>query len=271
MIDLHSHSTGSDGSLSPTELAKEAASRGIKTLALTDHDTTIGLEEAKAEAALHGLRILPGLEVTCHVIGSEIHMLGLGVNPETAVLKELCAQIGKSREERFKSMVEKLRQIGVPLKEMETPKVGALCRPTVARMLVEQGHAISMNDAFAKYLRKGRPAFVPHKEVPAQRAINVIHEAGGLAFVAHAGNYSNGDDVINELRQHDLDGIEVWHPDHGHNKIDHFKSKANKLDLLMSGGADFHHLDHPRAKYFGKRGCPEEQFERIEDALAAMK
>lgn len=268
-IDLHSHSTASDGAFAPARLLQEAASRGVTTLALTDHDTTAGLDEAEAAAREHGIDFVPGVEMTCLCAGTEVHLLGLGIDRLNHTLAQLCGDVQLRRRKRFFAMVEKLRAHGVPL-STETVEDGvSLARPYLARLLVQQGKVGSHQEAFERYLRKGMPGFVEHTLIPISRAIEAIQTASGVAVMAHPGLYRNGDECIYEAKQQGLDGIECYHSDHNHDTSKHYVSLARKLGLLVSGGADFHGPEHARSKYFGKRGCPPEEFERMQKALAA--
>ncbi|MCA8913654.1 MAG: PHP domain-containing protein [Planctomycetes bacterium] len=269
LIDLHSHSTRSDGAFSPTRLMQEAASRGVNTLALTDHDTTAGLDEAEEAARENGVDFVPGVEITCECAGTEVHLLGLGVDRLNHILLQVCGDVQLRRRKRFFAMVEKLRAHGVPL-STETVEDGvSLARPYLARLMVQQGKVKTYQEAFQRYLRKGLPGFVEHTRIPISRAIEAIQTAGGVAVLAHPGLYRNGDECVYEGARLGMDGIECFHSDHDHNTSQHFVGRARKLSLLISGGADFHGPEHPRSKFFGKRGCPPAEFERMQDVLAA--
>ncbi|MBK8205949.1 MAG: PHP domain-containing protein [Planctomycetes bacterium] len=269
MIDLHSHSTCSDGSFAPARLFEEAHSRGVTTLALTDHDTVAGLDEAEAAAKRLGIEFVPGVEFTVTCADSEVHLLGLGIDRRNPALVALCGEIQVRRRRRFFDMVDKLRAAGVPLKTDDVQDGVSLARPYLARMLVEQGHASGHQDAFQKYLRKGGVAFVAHRVTPISRAIEAIHSAGGAAIVAHPALYRNGDEVVNAAVELGADGIECYHSDHNHDVQNHYLARARKQKLLVSGGADFHGPDHARSHMFGKRSCPLDEYERVMDALAA--
>lgn len=269
LIDLHSHSTCSDGSFAPARLIAEAATRGVNTLALTDHDTTAGLDEAEAAAREHGIDFVPGVEITCEVAGTEVHLLGLGIDRSNPQLLEVCADVQMRRRKRFFQMIEKLRAHGVPLSTEGVEEGVSLARPYLARMLVQQGKVDSYQEAFSRYLKKGCPGFVEHSRIPIKRAIDAIQAAGGVAVLAHPGLYRKGDECVFEAARQGLDGIECYHSDHNHDTAGHYVSIARKLDLLVSGGADFHGPDHARSKFFGQRGCPPAEFDRMQNALAA--
>lgn len=269
LIDLHSHSTCSDGSLPPTALLEEAARRGVSTLALTDHDTVAGLDEAQAAANRLGIELVPGVEFTVTCSGSEVHLLGLGIDHTHAAVVSLCGEIQIRRRRRFFDMVDQLRAAGVPLKTENVQDGVSLARPYLARMLVEQGYVKGQQEAFERYLRKGGIGYVAHRPTPITRGIEAIKAAGGVAVIAHPGIYRNGDEVVYEAVQHGLDGIECYHSDHNHDVQEHYVGRANQLGLLVSGGADFHGVDHARSKFFGKRGCPAEQYARLMEVVAA--
>ncbi|MBZ0136265.1 MAG: PHP domain-containing protein [Planctomycetes bacterium] len=269
LIDLHSHSTCSDGSFAPARLIQEAATRGVNTLALTDHDTTAGLDEAEAAALEHGVDFVPGVEITCEVAGTEVHLLGLGIDRTQRTLRELCEDVQERRRRRFFQMIEKLRAHGVPLSSDDVKDGVSLARPYLARMLVQQGKVGSYQEAFQRYLKKGCPGYIEHSRIPIKRAIDAIQAAGGVAVLAHPGLYKNGDECVFEATRQGLDGIECFHSDHSHNTAGHYVSLARKLKLLVSGGADFHGPDHARSKFFGQKGCPPAEFERMQEAIAA--
>lgn len=269
LVDLHSHSTRSDGAFAPARLVEEAATRGVTTLALTDHDTTAGLDEAEAAAQEHGLEFVPGVEITCECAGTEVHLLGLGIDRLNPKLQRICADVQGRRRERFFEMVARLRAHGVPLSTEGVEDGVSLARPYLARLLVQQGKVAGYQEAFERYLRRGRPGFVDHSRIRIEGAIEAIQAAGGVAVIAHPGLYRNGDEVVFEARNLGLDGIECHHSDHNHDVSQHYVSLARKLELLVSGGADFHGPEHARSKFFGRRGCPNDDFERMKDALAA--
>lgn len=269
LVDLHSHSTRSDGAFAPARLVEEAATRGVTTLALTDHDTTAGLDEAEAAAQQHGLELVPGVEITCECAGTEVHLLGLGIDRLNPKLQRVCADVQERRRERFFEMVARLRAHGVPLSTEGVEDGVSLARPYLARLLVQQGKVAGYQEAFERYLRRGRPGFVDHSRIRIEGAIEAIQAAGGVAVIAHPGLYRNGDEVVFEARKLGLDGIECHHSDHNHDVSQHYVSLARKLELLVSGGADFHGPEHARSKFFGRRGCPNDDFERMKEALAA--
>lgn len=269
VIDLHSHSTRSDGALSPTDLVQYAHDHDVGTLALTDHDTTAGIAEAKEKAEAVGMRIVAGVELTCHCAGREVHLLGLGVDTTNENLQDLCAQIREQRHDRFLKMMDKLRALGAPLSESDIPTGTSLARPVLARLLVNKGYVSTIKEAFSRWLKNHGPAYVEHQNVPIQTAIDAIQAAKGVAILAHPGIYPHTFDAIDGAIDAGADGIECRHSDHNADMMGQLEAMADANGWLQSGGADFHTPDHPRAKLLGKRSCRPEQFARIEEALAA--
>ncbi|MCC6572505.1 MAG: PHP domain-containing protein [Planctomycetes bacterium] len=266
--DFHSHTTASDGSLSPRELVEEAVKRGVSTLALTDHDTTAGIAAAQAAARELGLNLVPGVEITCEAATTEVHLLGLGIDVANAQLQILCVEMQKRRITRFQRMHQLLGQHGLHFPLPEIPPGTSPSRPLMARALVNAGHARDLDDAFNKYLKRGRPGYVPHTRESVKTAIEAVHAAGGIAVLAHPGIYGNAEATIDEAVRGGVDGIECVHPDHDHAKEVKYTERARRHGLLISGGADFHGPDHQRSHWFGKKFCPPNEAVRLELAMA---
>ena len=269
VIDLHSHSTCSDGGLSPRELVQEAHQRGVTTLALTDHDTTAGIEDARAVAEQLEIELVAGVEFTCEAAGREIHLLGLGVDIESEPLQELCSEIRNRRFTRFLKMHGLLEAAGIKFELPELTENDSLARPVMARLLIEAGYAQTYDEAFRKYLRPGCPGYFAHSCLPIDAAIEAVRAARGVSFVAHPGNYRNGDEVVAEALDKGADGIECYHPDHDEVKTRHFEEIALSRGGLVSGGSDFHRAEHARSAWFGRPACPPEHFDRMMQEVAA--
>ncbi|CAG0960348.1 5'-3' exoribonuclease [Planctomycetaceae bacterium] len=266
--DLHSHTTASDGTLAPRDLLKTAFERGVRHLALTDHDTTSGHAEASAAAAEFGIDFIPGVEITCEAAGTEVHLLGLGVNSANAGLQELCLEMQRRRSKRFADMHALLLAHGLRFELPLIPAGVSPSRPALARAIVAAGHAASEDEAFARYLRKGRPGFLPNRREPIKSAVDAIHGAGGIAILAHPGLYPNDSACIDEAIAAGADGLECVHPDHDEVHVQRYTTRARKLGLLISGGADFHGFGHPRSHFFGKKFCPSDEFIRLQMAMS---
>ena len=243
--DLHLHSTASDGTLSPAELVRHAHDCGITVMALTDHDNLSGIPEAGEEAKRLGMRLVPGVELSCGA-EKEIHVLGYGFDPGNAALLEFCRAKRSEREERAAEMVRRLEANGMKIEFSRVLALakGAPGRPHVARALLEAGHVHSMKEAFTKYLAPGKCGYVPKKEVRVPEAVELLREAGGIAVLAHPMQLSLGsqmlESLIGEWTEAGLSGVEVYHPSADAGDLPMLSGIAKRLGLLITGGSDFH-------------------------------
>lgn len=240
--DLHLHTHFSDGTWTPEDLAGAAHRLGMGALALTDHDTVEGCARAATACERFGLEFVPGTELTAEHAGREVHLLGYFVDPaHPALLREL-DRFQQARQERIREMVARLNHRGVPL---SADAVFALAncrapgRPHVARALVRHGFCGSLDEAFERYLKKHRPAWVPKYKISARSAVDLIHAAGGLAVMAHPG-LNHDDGLIPSLLEAGLDGLECWHSKHSAAQVDHYLALARQYRLLPTGGSDCH-------------------------------
>ena len=245
-IDLHTHTNCSDGSMTPTELMRHAKEVGLAAIALTDHDTLAGLEEAEGEAARLGVEFVPGVEFSTEA-NSQVHILGYYIDRDN---KELLAVFRELREERKRThalYLEKLAEYGFPLDNEELKKAvpsGNLGRAHYARMMVEKGYVGSVKEAFDNYLRVGGPCYI-RRDVPHPReAIRLIHNAGGAAFFAHPHQTKLSDEgifaLMKELADAGLDGVEGYYSEYDEQMGEKFRKMASDLGLLLSGGSDYH-------------------------------
>lgn len=243
IADLHLHSTASDGLLTPAALVAQAKAVSLQVIALTDHDTTAGLEEALAAGEYYSLRVLPGIELSTDLANEEIHILGYLLDYSNQELQALLAKIMGSRAERIKEMVSRLRDLGFDLtwQEVTAAAGGAssLGRPHVARVMVEKGYASTIKEVFTRWIGSGCKAYVPRYKLHPAQAIEIIQQAGGLAFLAHPGLLSQ-ESLIAQLAGLGLDGLEVYHPEHSWPQAKSFRKTAKALGLYVSGGSDFH-------------------------------
>lgn len=253
MIDLHIHSTASDGSLPPAEIIDAAGEAGIKAVALTDHDTIDGAKEILARSTTNAPEIMAGVEISCNWpegYNSEgsLHILGYGFNVHNSHLNLTLEQLKQARDDRNPKIIRKLNDLGydICLEEVERlSSSGQTGRPHVARVMVEKQIAESFDHAFDAFLAKGRPAYVDKYRLSCREAVHAIHEAGGIAVLAHPGliepeNDELAENLINDLGSLGLDGIEVYHPEHSEQQTRHLEKIAEGLDLLSTGGTDFH-------------------------------
>lgn len=248
MIDLHTHSTASDGQYTPAQVVELAQKAGVTTLALTDHDTTAGLAEAQAAAQRLGLTFFPGLELDCRYpgIGGNFHMLGYGIDPTHPALADFCQNFAQQRRERAERIFTYLAERGMPLDRaaVEEKVTGVIGRPHFARAMVEAGYVADTREAFDKYLdtedfqRIDRPK--PHP----QEAIDRIRQAGGVAVLAHPNQLKLGErplkSLLEELKEYGLAGVECYYSTHTPDQTAHYLTLAAELDLLVSAGSDFH-------------------------------
>ena len=242
-VDLHSHTTASDGTLSPRELAREAARRGVRVLAVTDHDSTEGLAEAMAEAeSLRPLAIVPGIEINCDVEGGEIHVLGYGMDYLAPWFQEFCRAQRAERRERIYRMAERLAELGLPIDPAAVfaiVKEGSAGRPHVAQVMVERGYVKSVRDAFDRYLAAGKPGHVPRKKLTPEDAVRLLRRAGGVPVFAHPG-LAGRDDLIPGLVRAGLMGIECYYPEHSAARTGSYVELCRQYALVATGGSDFH-------------------------------
>lgn len=243
-VDLHTHSTASDGSRTPRDVVRAARELGLAALALTDHDTVDGLGEAIDAGRALGIRIVPGVELSAVEGDAETHLLGLHLADAGRIAAQL-RDLRAMRLTRAERIVTRLNELGVrvTLEDVLGESAGgAVGRPHIARALVNNGWATDLRDAFDRYLGNGRPAFVPKDHLAIGDAITMIHEAGGLAVLAHPGP-SGTRSRIEALVALGLDGVEVRHPSHSGEDVARLNTLVDHYALVPSGGSDWHGLN----------------------------
>jgi 3',5'-nucleoside bisphosphate phosphatase len=241
-VDLHCHSTASDGEYPPVVVVQRAKEAGLAAIALTDHDTTAGVAEAVLEGAAIGVRVICGCEFSTRAPWGELHLLGYFLDPGHAGLQAFLVETRAARRRRGEQMVGKLQQlgIGIDLADLEEQAgTGAVGRPHVARALVERGVSADINEAFERYLGRGRVAYVEKPLPTLARVTTLVHEVGGLAVAAHLGDHGT-EGQIREFKAQGLDGVEVRHPSHSAATEARLTRLAERLGLGMSGGSDWH-------------------------------
>lgn len=268
--DLHLHTNFSDGTYTPEELASHGNRVGLGAMALTDHDTIDGCARMAVACAEREIEFVPGCEFTVEHDGTELHLLGYLLDTEHVRLCSELAKYQEVRRNRIHEMVAKLNGLGVKISSEEVMKV-ANCdspgRPHIGRALVTLGHCRSLDEAFRKFLKKGKPAWVPKAKLTAAEAIALIHEAGGVAVIAHPGLYHR-DDVIPPLVAAGLDGIECFYTRHSTTMTEHYLMIAEEHGLLVTGGSDCHG-ENKGKPLIGSVKLPYEFVARMKSAVAA--
>jgi predicted metal-dependent phosphoesterase TrpH len=281
-IDLHCHSTASDGTLPPAEVVRLAVRSGLSALALTDHDTVGGIAEAAAEAKSAGLDFLSGIEISAEFPHpGTMHILGYGVDPQRPALKDLTEQLIAGRDNRNPRIVEKLNELGVAVTMAEweaEAKGGVLGRPQLAAILMRKGYVSSIKQAFDKYIGQGSPAYFDKERLTPKQALERIRDAGGLPVLAHAMQLRTNNDgelnrIVKDLVDQGLAGIEVFHSDHNAEWIEKCRSLADRYKLLKTGGSDFHGTNKAHIELGVARGqrVPREFFDALVERLAVKQ
>lgn len=252
MIDLHCHTTASDGLLTPAELVERARARGVETIGVTDHDTTDGIAEAQDAGRGAGIRIVPGIELSTRWSGRNVHMLGFFIRPDEPMLLDQITALRADRLSRAERIVRRLNELGFDLSmddvREHAGRAAMIVRPHIARALVAKGYVPSVREAFTQdFIADGGRADIPKAAMPSVEAVALIRASGGAAVIAHAAvGHHDGDtrvvpyDLIEELVGAGLAGIEVDHPDHPPLVRDDLRALAERLDLVITGGSDFH-------------------------------
>ncbi|MFZ5441204.1 MAG: PHP domain-containing protein [Myxococcota bacterium] len=267
MIDLHSHTTASDGQYAPHEQVALAARAGVKVLAVTDHDTVDGLAACAAAAAERGLRLIPGIEFSCLHERREVHLLGHFIDPANAAITAYAKRLVTEREKRMEQMVHKLAAMGIPVRLEQVQAIAGdapLTRPHLARALVELRICTSTREAFDRFLGDGKAAWAPRFELRVADAISLIHGAGGTATLAHPGSSKVNRLEVETMRKAGLDGLEVIHRDHPPSQRELFATWAKELDLCCTAGSDFHGEKVAPDRLFGSVSMDPAQLAQLE-------
>ena len=255
-IDLHAHTTASDGSLSPTELVEKAARLGLEALAVTDHDTIAGLAEAVAAAKDRSIELIPGVELSVEDESGRFHMLGYGVDPGNALLLTTLERLRAARARRNDRIMDRVRELGLPIAWDDVLRQAGdggevVARPHFAAALIEKGAAASVSEAFDRYLSPGRPLYFPKSVLSPAEAAGYLHQSGAVAVMAHPGLSKWSDPArlqarLEELRADaGLDGLEVYYNKHETAQEEAYAAVAERVGLFATGGSDFHGTPKP--------------------------
>lgn len=264
------HTNRSDGSDPPVDVAARAAELGLAAIAVTDHDTVAGVIEAQEAAQAHGLGSLRGVEMSAQYQHRGIHIVGLGIDLDCEVLRQALETFRRARAQRADAIIEKLNGLGVPVQKdrvVARTHDGLIGRMHIAQEVLALGHAKTVQDAFDRYIRRGRPAFVPKTRIPAQDAIRIIHEAEGLAFLAHPG-LGDLDKTIPDVFNLPFDGLEAYHSKHTAGQTTLYLQTAAERGWLVSGGSDCHGTAKHNKPEMGRVRVPYEHYQRIHEALS---
>lgn len=276
MIDLHMHTTASDGRSTPEELVNQAFDAGIRTMSVTDHDTMAGVERAAAAAAERGITFVPGIEITSVHGGKDVHVLAYFLPELSEALRELLAEQRRNRLDRARLIAERLAAVGAPIDTDALMEAGAalggksLARPQIAQALIAAGHAGSVAEAFEKYLSENGPAYVPHRGASPSEVVDLIGQAGGVSSLAHPG-YTKKDEIIPDLVGAGLHAIEAYHSSHDAEMVQRYLTAARSHRLAITGGSDFHGVGTRRSEFFGVTNLPAHDFEVLRERASRTR
>lgn len=279
-VDLHTHTTASDGQLTPAQLVNRAARLALKVIAITDHDTTAGVAEGVAAGSALGVEVIPGVEINTDVPQAEVHVLGYFVDPQHVELNLQLARIREGRVGRARKMAAALSAMGAPVRFeriLEIAGEGAVGRPHVAQALIEAGHVRGYQDAFDRYIGRNSPAYVEREKFTPAEACALIRRAGGIAVLAHPATYDRfgaitmvvePERALPELIAAGLGGIEVYYPRHDAITIQYLLGIAQRYGLAITGGTDFHGI-RPNDPDLGGIYVPMKAVRRLREAWTA--
>jgi predicted metal-dependent phosphoesterase TrpH len=272
LVDLHVHTSVSDGKYTPQEIVRKAAAIGLKYLAICDHDTVDGVAAA-IEAAKNypSLTVIPGVEMSTLAVGSEVHMLGYFIDYNDPTFKKLLSELSDSRIGRAQAMVDKLREMGIDIEWSRVQELagdGTIGRPHIANAMLEKGYVSTFKEAFDKYIAQGGPAYVERSKITPAEAVGIIRKAKGLAVLAHPFTVNEPEKLIAELKEAGLVGMEVYYDNYSPDERKTLAKLAVKYELVAAGGSDYHGIDEAVETLLGESETPIEAVEQLM-ALAA--
>lgn len=273
VADLHTHTTFSDGRLDPEALSECVSSAGLTAFSVTDHDTVAGLPGAAAAAAARGLEFVPGIEMSTQTGGVEMHILGYYIDVDHPGIIRYTTDMPERRRDRAANIVDRLGELGYPIEMSDVNDAageGTIGRPHIAQVLERLGHVSTVGEAFARLIGQDRPAFVPSEKVDTIEAIGIIHDAGGIAVLAHPGQWTRHGVLLSLIRG-GLDGLEVRHPSHAGWLVDYYRGLATDFALIRTGGSDFHGHRHEEARHIGRFGVSADELAQLRAARDSRK
>ena len=266
-VDLHIHSSISDGIFSPTEIVQKAAKAGLAVIALADHDNVDGIAPAlEAAREFPWLKVIPAVEISCDVTAGEVHMLGYFIDYTQHSLLTALERMRNSRQERAKGMVAKLVNLGLNIdweRVKEIAGSGSVGRPHIAQAMLEKGYITSIQEAFTRYIAFGGPAYVERQKMNPREVVELIIRANGLPVLAHPLTFNDPESLIIELKKIGLVGLEAYYKDYTDEEINRLISLADKYGLIVTGGSDYHGLDENTETMIGGADVPLEIIEKL--------
>jgi predicted metal-dependent phosphoesterase TrpH len=274
VIDLHTHTTASDGSLTPAALIDAARAAGLRVLSITDHDTTAGFEAVTDAAAHVGIELVPGVEISAVADGRDVHVLGYFIDPSSTSLRAFLEGQRSDRLRRVEEMTRRLAALGCPITAdaalAPAARGRSVGRPQIAAALVDAGYVQTPDEAFERFLEHGRPAYVPRRGASPEEVVVIVHTAGGLASLAHPG-VTKRDGGIQALAAAGLDALEARHSDHDAATERRYRDLARSCGLLVTGGSDFHGDAGHRAARLGLVSMPDEDYDAFHRAWVSRR
>ena len=266
-VDLHIHSTASDGRLSPTNIVHKAVELGLTIIAIADHDSVDGIAPALVAAqAFPWLRVIPCVEISTDVPNGEVHVLGYFVDYTDHKLKASLDRLRNSRRQRAQRMIAKLKNFGIHIEWQRVQEIagsGSIGRPHIAQAMLEKGYIASLKEAFAKYIGRGAPAYVEREKMTPVEAVELVLQANGLPVLAHPFTADDPETMVIELKAAGLVGLEVYYDGYPINEINKLLSLANKYNLIATGGSDYHGLDASTETMIGGADIPMKSAKRL--------
>ncbi len=266
-VDLHIHSTASDGRFSPAEIVRKSAEAGLTVIALTDHDTVDGIAPAlEATEAFPWLKVIPGVEISTDIPHGEAHVLGYFIDYAQPALQATLSRMRNSRQGRAQRMITKLRNLGLPIEWQRVQEIagsGSVGRPHIAQAMLEKGYITSIKEAFTNYISRDGPAYAEREKMTPVEAVELILQASGLPVLAHPFTINDPETMVKELKTNGLVGIEAYYNNYTAEEVNKLVSLAENYSLIVTGGSDYHGLDDSAETMIGGADVPIEAAKQL--------